>query len=106
MLCTVHKTKTWLYSFFLKANIIPPEKLVSPVADAVRKKLATVAWGRKKLGLPVMVRYLNDVWSKCHVCLNIMRLSKCLTFVEMSCVCRNVTHLSKCYAFVEMLRIC
>ncbi|XP_065065109.1 zinc finger protein-like 1 homolog [Rhopilema esculentum] len=37
-----------------KANLIPSEKLVSPVADAVRKKLATVAWGRKKLGLPTM----------------------------------------------------
>jgi len=37
-----------------KANVIPPEKLVSPVADAVRKKLATVAWGRKRLGLPIM----------------------------------------------------
>ena len=35
--------------------MVPPEKLVSPVADALRKKLATVAWGRKKLGLPVMV---------------------------------------------------
>lgn len=45
-----------IFFVLLQANIIPPEKLVSPVADAVRKKLATVAWGRKKLGLPVMVR--------------------------------------------------
>lgn len=43
-------------TIFVKANVIPPEKLVSPVADAVRKKLATVAWGRKRLGLPVIVR--------------------------------------------------
>eukprot|EP00794_Sanderia_malayensis_P020598 gene20598-22629_t len=38
-----------------KSAIIPPDKLVSPVADVVRQKLSTVGWGRKRLGLPVQV---------------------------------------------------
>ena len=34
--------------------IFPPENLVSPVADALRKLLADVNWARPGLGLPLL----------------------------------------------------
>lgn len=35
-----------------KAPVFPPSKLVSPVADVIRQKFATVGWGRRCMGLP------------------------------------------------------
>lgn len=35
-----------------KAQLFPPSALVSPVADVIRQRFATVAWGRRGLGLP------------------------------------------------------
>lgn len=35
-----------------RISLFPPAALVSPVADVLRQKLSTVAWGRRGLGLP------------------------------------------------------
>lgn len=36
-----------------KSPVFPPKALVSPVADVIREKFASVAWGRRCLGLPL-----------------------------------------------------
>lgn len=36
-----------------KAQVFPPQALVSPIADVLRQKFATVGWGRKGLGMPL-----------------------------------------------------
>lgn len=43
-------------------SILPKQNMVSPVADALREKLATVNWGRIGIGLPLVCKFPNKVY--------------------------------------------
>ena len=63
-----------IYLFFIlfcQSAIFPPENQISPVADQLRKVLATATWARVGLGLPVVSRNKpysrrNELVSSCR----------------------------------------
>lgn len=42
-----------------KVALFPPPQLVSPVAEALKQKLASVNWARAGLGLPLVLILLK-----------------------------------------------
>ena len=48
--------KYFVFILFCQSAIFPPENQISPVADQLRKVLATAKWARVGLGLPVVSR--------------------------------------------------
>lgn len=76
-----------------QAGVFPATALVSPVADVVRRKLATVGWGRRGLGMPPLPvgslfrSVVHDI-----LCLELYAISstfmvRCVCLCVFVCVC-------------------